>query len=462
MTPPLTINTIPAEHGAVEHQLVDAVGWIHAKLWNCSEADAAAVKSALEGRPTPAPLFDVPARLDPPSPDLAGDLQAVGYVEGWNGCQDLMAKAAEHATLRSRCSGPEAIGAIDEAACARAEHARAKAMEREADRIGAMRAAITAAGIWRPDFGMQSRSDAWERVAKTLSEVSPNWINSRNGMSGIDCAVAEIERLAKASEAAAAGAPEGWRFVPVADHIQIRLPNSEGFCEVMPSDGIIFRLAQAMVDAAAKPGSAAVNPQMTAAQHVRADLVPGVMRCAKCNFQVHRVVLYMGNGAVGAGDSKTEPCPNGCGPLWPVTWAQWATEAHEYAERLQSELATMKAAQPNVVKRTDQEIVRQTEELAALFMLEIYSREAVDAGYIFRDASDPRGKHCWQLACRAQEMLTDTDPENAVSESAYIEAKPTPGEPFDYGSLTIPAAAREALARQCGSDGIPINQADEE
>lgn len=39
---------------------------------------------------------------------------------------------------------------------------------------------------------------------------------------------------------------------------------------------------------------------------------------------------------------------------------------------------------------------------------------------------------------------------------------PPPGEPFDYGSLTIPAAAREALARQCGSEGIPINQADEE
>ncbi len=68
------------------------------------------------------------------------------------------------------------------------------------------------------------------------------------------------------------------------------------------------------------------------------------------------------------------------------------------------------------VSRTAQEIVQQTEELAALFMLEVYSREAVGGDHVFREATDPRGKHCWQLACRAQEMLTATDPENAVTE----------------------------------------------
>lgn len=51
----------------------------------------------------------------------------------------------------------------------------------------------------------------------------------------------------------------------------------------------------------------------------RPDLVPGKMRCAKCKFGLTRVTLYTGNGAVGAGGNETEPCPNGCGPLWPVT-----------------------------------------------------------------------------------------------------------------------------------------------
>lgn len=47
---------------------------------------------------------------------------------------------------------------------------------------------------------------------------------------------------------------------------------------------------------------------------------PGVMRCAKCSFRLIRNVLYVASGTVGAGTSETEPCPNGCGPLWPVTW----------------------------------------------------------------------------------------------------------------------------------------------
>lgn len=94
MSLPLTINSIPAEHGAVEHQLVDAVGWIHARISNRSDADAAAVKAVLEGRPTPVPVFDLPAMLDPPSPDLAGDQYAEGYVAAWNSCVQRMAAGA--------------------------------------------------------------------------------------------------------------------------------------------------------------------------------------------------------------------------------------------------------------------------------------------------------------------------------------------------------------------------------
>ncbi len=66
----------------------------------------------------------------------------------------------------------------------------------------------------------------------------------------------------------------------------------------------------------------------------RTDLVPGVMRCAKCEFQLVRKVLAVNMGDVFAGDSKTEPCPNGCGPLWPVTWKQYAEQAMDAAESL--------------------------------------------------------------------------------------------------------------------------------
>lgn len=65
--------------------------------------------------------------------------------------------------------------------------------------------------------------------------------------------------------------------------------------------------------------------------------------------------------------------------------------------------------------RSDLEIVHQTEALAHLLMLEFYQQE-VDKGYQFRLACAPRGLHCWKVACRIQELLTATDPENSVTE----------------------------------------------
>lgn len=78
----------------------------------------------------------------------------------------------------------------------------------------------------------------------------------------------------------------------------------------------------------------------------RSDLVPGIVRCAKCQFQLARSNLNMHSGTVTAGDSKTEPCPNGCGPLWPVTWETWAREGWAEAERLHLENAAL-SAQPS-------------------------------------------------------------------------------------------------------------------
>ena len=58
----------------------------------------------------------------------------------------------------------------------------------------------------------------------------------------------------------------------------------------------------------------------------------------------------------------------------------------------------------------------QTEELAALLMKNLFQRESAEVGFLFRESQCPRAKHCWRLACEIQEMLTHTDPEDAVSE----------------------------------------------
>ncbi len=78
----------------------------------------------------------------------------------------------------------------------------------------------------------------------------------------------------------------------------------------------------------------------------RNDLVPGVMHCAKCKFQLNRVTLCVSDGNTYAGDSKTEPCPNGCGPLWPVTWEQEARSGWKALEEMHDRLqnATRAAA----------------------------------------------------------------------------------------------------------------------
>lgn len=74
------------------------------------------------------------------------------------------------------------------------------------------------------------------------------------------------------------------------------------------------------------------------------DVMPGVMHCAKCQFVLIRTNLYLGNDTAGPGGNETERCPNGCGPLWPMTWRQEATRLsgalNAMFDELQSALRT--------------------------------------------------------------------------------------------------------------------------
>ena len=95
----------------------------------------------------------------------------------------------------------------------------------------------------------------------------------------------------------------------------------------------------------------AAAPAAPATQQVgevrRAELVPGVMHCAKCKFQLNRVTLCVSDGNAYAGNNKTEPCPNGCGPLWPVTWEQEAKNCWKALEEMHERLMAAAAPQPS-------------------------------------------------------------------------------------------------------------------
>lgn len=64
--------------------------------------------------------------------------------------------------------------------------------------------------------------------------------------------------------------------------------------------------------------------------------------------------------------------------------------------------------------RTDAEIVEQTNRLAReLYRLRGY---VVAEGYRFDRATHPHMREAWEGACVAQEMLTETDPNEALDE----------------------------------------------
>lgn len=66
--------------------------------------------------------------------------------------------------------------------------------------------------------------------------------------------------------------------------------------------------------------------------------------------------------------------------------------------------------------RTAAEIVSQTERLAALLMKEFHGREATSENVLCHTSEDPRAQHAWKVACLMQIELTETDPDDALSE----------------------------------------------
>jgi hypothetical protein len=106
------------------------------------------------------------------------------------------------------------------------------------------------------------------------------------------------------------------------------------------------------------------------------------------------------------------------------------------AWRDRAALASYEAqAEAKPAHRTAREIVDQTEELAGSLMRWAHRREPSSAYGTYRDAEDPRGKSCWEMACKAQEILTATDPENAVSELDEAEPVAPAPEPLTDADL---------------------------
>ncbi|EPH9685731.1 hypothetical protein ACYCI2_13195 [Klebsiella michiganensis] len=70
---------------------------------------------------------------------------------------------------------------------------------------------------------------------------------------------------------------------------------------------------------------------------------PGVMRCNTCGFSRSHVIVTP--GGMRAGESVSEHCPNGCGPLWHDTYRRQYNELYDAYKELESRTVTVKLPQ---------------------------------------------------------------------------------------------------------------------
>lgn len=72
--------------------------------------------------------------------------------------------------------------------------------------------------------------------------------------------------------------------------------------------------------------------------------VPGIMHCAVCNFSLQRITLFVKSGTAGAGNHEPEDCPNGCGPMAPMTWKMRAEQNSDLLEQQFERIQGLEAA----------------------------------------------------------------------------------------------------------------------
>lgn len=72
--------------------------------------------------------------------------------------------------------------------------------------------------------------------------------------------------------------------------------------------------------------------------------VPGLWRCALCNFVLMQSTLSAVDGTIGSRDEPGERCPNDNAPLWRVTWREHATELATRCESAIKEAASLREA----------------------------------------------------------------------------------------------------------------------
>ena len=82
--------------------------------------------------------------------------------------------------------------------------------------------------------------------------------------------------------------------------------------------------------------------------------VPGQWRCAKCNFRLSQMNLYVADGSVGPRDDAGDKCPNCHGPLWRVSAMDERNEAFKTANDMFDEVERLRKLVPEAQRYPEQ------------------------------------------------------------------------------------------------------------
>ncbi|HHE5410736.1 TPA: hypothetical protein ACTXCG_000184 [Klebsiella michiganensis] len=62
------------------------------------------------------------------------------------------------------------------------------------------------------------------------------------------------------------------------------------------------------------------------AESESSGIAPGILRCTECSFVLTKNIISVTADTITSVESESEPCPNGCGQLQPVTWKALAIQ----------------------------------------------------------------------------------------------------------------------------------------
>lgn len=105
--------------------------------------------------------------------------------------------------------------------------------------------------------------------------------------------------------------------------------------------------------------------------------VPGLLKCAKCGCSVISTNLHYPSGDFSA-DSSPKECPNGCGPMWPVTERAAGNEMVDRCEAQQcrAEQAERDLAEARAQRDASDTLVWRYVDLSDLRRADVEAHEA--------------------------------------------------------------------------------------